>query len=225
MLHKSYRASYKSGDAATGEVTAIVSVFDNVDLMGDRVVKGAFLDTLESWRKSGDKIPMIWSHSWENPMNHIGGWDPDKAEEVEATDDHPAGLKLVGNADVNDGNPVADQVFKLMKSRRVREFSFAYEVIDEAKADDGSTELKALAIIEAGPTLKGANQETTLLAAKAMGKAEAIAEADDFKAMNERLDSLDARVSALEEPAEEEKAVPPEKRGADIHSYLRLLEI
>jgi hypothetical protein len=55
-----------------------------------------------------------------------------------------------------------------------------------------------------------------------MGKAEAIAEADDYKALNERLDSLDVRVSALEES--EKDAPPPEVKGADTYSYLRLLE-
>lgn len=165
-LHKSYGARFKtvkdSDGNDTGEVTAIVSVFGNVDVVGDRVVKGAFAKTLGEWKESGDPIPMVWSHDWSNPMSHIGEWDSSKAVETDE------GLELTGKVDLDSDNPIAKQAFHLMKSRRVREFSFAYDVNDEQKAEDGANELLDLGLIEAGPTLKGANSATRLLAAKAL---------------------------------------------------------
>lgn len=168
---KSYKATFKASKAAdgtpTGEVEALVSVFGNVDLVGDRVVKGAFAKTLEAWKATGDPIPLVWSHDWSNPMSHIGSWDAASAEE---TDD---GLLLKGQIDVGSGNPVADQVARLLADRRVKEFSFAYDIEKEKVAEDGANELLELNIIEAGPTLKGANPETELVLAKAMAELQA----------------------------------------------------
>ncbi len=140
-----------------GRVEAIVSVFGNVDLVGDRVVKGAFKKSIESWMKSGDAIPAIFSHDWADPFSHLG-----EVEYLEETDD---GLKATYTLDIDD-NPVAAQIYKLMKRRTLKEHSFAYDVKREKEADDGANELLELDIIEVGPTLKGANPSTELLAVK-----------------------------------------------------------
>lgn len=201
MLIKDVTASFKAvkDDAGkpTGEVTAIVSVFGNVDLVGDRVVKGAFADSLAEWKESGDPIPMLWSHDWSNPMSHIGSWDAAKAVETDE------GLELTGTVDIGSGNPIADQAFKLMSQRLVREFSFAYDVLDEAPAKDGANELLALSLIEAGPTLKGANSETRLLAAKALIAAEEAKAGRTISAKNEStlrdaVAALKSAISALD---------------------------
>lgn len=188
MLTKQYKTQLKlAKDAAgqpTGEVTAVVSVFGNVDVVGDRVVKGAFAKTLQSYKDSGDPIPMIWSHDWSNPMSHIGSWDASKAKETDE------GLELTGRVNINDGNPIADQAYKLMSSRLVREFSFAYDVLDEAKSADGANELLDLALIEAGPTLKGANNETRLVAAKALGKVGRSISAKNEQALRDALEAI-----------------------------------
>lgn len=150
------------GDAPgseAGTFEAIVSVFGNVDLGGDVVQPGAFEKSLAEWRSTGDPIPVIWSHDWEDPYAHIGGVDPNLAEETDA------GLKVVGTLDVQT-NPFAAQVYRLLKERRVKEFSFAYEVND-SEDKDGVRNLKDLSIIEVGPTLKGMNPATQLLAVKA----------------------------------------------------------
>jgi HK97 family phage prohead protease len=62
-------------DGATGKFAGYASVFGGVDLYGDTIVKGAFLDTL---RANG--LPkMFWNHDWDMP---IGKWD------VAREDDH-----------------------------------------------------------------------------------------------------------------------------------------
>ncbi|GAA4911297.1 HK97 family phage prohead protease [Streptomonospora salina] len=147
-----------------GQFKALVSVFGNEDSVGDVVIPGAFTDTLKAWETSGDPIPVIWSHDWRDPFSHIG-----HATEAEETDE---GLVVTGELDLAD-NAKAAQVHRLLKGRRVTQFSFAYDVEQGAFVEErdnpwgGHYELRKLTLHEVGPTLIGANQETELLAAKA----------------------------------------------------------
>jgi Caudovirus prohead serine protease len=69
------------------------------------------------------------------------------------------GLEVEYKLDI-DTNPKAAQIFRLLKERRVTEHSFAYDVLDERRAEDGANELLELDLIEVGPALKGANPAT-----------------------------------------------------------------
>jgi uncharacterized protein len=161
MKVKSAPFEVKAADSDTGTFEAIVSVFGNVDLIGDVVVPGAFKDSLTRWSEAGDPIPVVWSHAWDDPMSHIGV--------VEAAEERDDGLYVKGRLDVDD-NPIAKQVHKLLKRRSVKEFSFAYDVVEGGPAERDSEkvyELRELDLIEVGPTLKGMNPDTQLLAAKA----------------------------------------------------------
>jgi HK97 family phage prohead protease len=156
-------ASFKALSEKSGEFEALISVFGNVDLGGDRVVKGAFAKSLAKWEESGDPIPVYWNHQWDDPFANIGGIAPGDAKE---TDD---GLLVKGVLDMH--NPFAAQVHHLLSQRRVKEFSFGYQVVDSEKAKDGATDLLELDIFEGGPTLKGMNPATQLIAAKAYDEA------------------------------------------------------
>lgn len=176
MKHKSCSAQFKALDEEKGTFEAIVSVFGNVDLIGDRVVKGAFTKSLEKWKASGDPIPVIWSHMWNNPAAHIG-----KTVSAEETDE---GLSVKGQLDLE--HPFAAKVFKLLKERRVKEFSFAYDVNEEKyNKEDKANDLLDLELIEVGPTLKGMNPETQLVAAKAMLDEEDPTEALEKSVLNQ----------------------------------------
>lgn len=158
---KSARAEIKAvKDAPVGTFEAIVSVFGNVDMGGDRVVKGAFADTLAEWKASGDPIPVIWSHEWDDPKSHIGY--------VEQAEERDEGLYVKAVLDV-ENNDRAAYVARLLKERRVREFSFGYftkEYEDVEDPDYGTVrELKAVDLFEVGPTLLGMNPDTVLLEA------------------------------------------------------------
>jgi HK97 family phage prohead protease len=159
MKTKTYTAQVKAADDGDeGTFEALVSVFGNVDHAGDRVMPGAFAKSLQRWNESGDPIPVVFSHRWDDLDAHIG-----KVLDAEETDD---GLWVKAQLDIGD-DPSAAKVHRLLKDRRIREFSFAYDVHDEAKASDGANELLELDVIEVGPTLKGMNEETQLLGAKA----------------------------------------------------------
>lgn len=157
MKTKTYQATVKAlDDDEAGTFEALVSVFGNVDHAGDRVVKGAFQKSLARWEESGDPIPVVFSHRWDDLDAHIG-----KVLTAEETDD---GLLVTAQLDITD-DPAAAKVHRLLKERRIKEFSFAYDVLDE-KTQNGANELLELDVIEVGPTLKGMNAETVLVGAK-----------------------------------------------------------
>jgi HK97 family phage prohead protease len=170
MLTKTCSARIKAAGAsdgiAEGEFKALVSVFGNKDSYGDIVVPGAFKDTLAAWDAKGDPIPVYWSHQMRDPDYCIG--------EVITAAETADGLEIHGRLDIASTTSKAPQVYELMKSRRVTQFSFSYDVIDgawvEQKQADGSTdywyELRAVDLFEAGPTPIGANRATELLAVK-----------------------------------------------------------
>lgn len=156
-----------NGDA--GRVEAIVSIFNNVDLVGDRVMPGAFAKSIKEWKASGDPVPVVFSHEWGDLWSHIG-----QVDELEET---PKGLRAVYTLDIAD-NPAAAQTYKLLKRRTLKEHSFAYDVVNERRAKDGANELTELRLIELGPTLKGANPDTELVAVKAALDAQEKAESE-----------------------------------------------
>jgi HK97 family phage prohead protease len=159
MDKQAFRSEIKALDdeRSVGKVTALVSVFNNEDYQGDRVVPGAFTTSIEKWKASGDQVPVIFSHDWGDLWAHIGVVD-----DMKETD---RGLLVDYTLDIAD-NPAAAQVYRLMKRRTLKEHSFGYNVIRERAGKDGINELLELDIIEVGPTLKGANPETELLAVK-----------------------------------------------------------
>lgn len=178
MKVKSAPVSIKAvGDDGTFE--ALVSVFNNVDSYGDVMMPGAFADVLGG----PDPIPVIWSHQWGNPDAHIG-----IVEEAEERGiGGKAGLWVRGRIDTDDDSPTARQVLKLLKARRVRQFSFAYDVADGGwgeREEKSVYEIRKVGnLYEVGPTLVGANQETDLLSSPAaIAKAVTAARGESFAA-------------------------------------------
>lgn len=206
MHTKSFAASVKADQTGdTGEFEAIVSVFGNVDSVGDVVFPGAFADSIDSWKASGNPIPVIWSHQWGDPESHIGEVT-DVAELLPGDGRLPDDLKSFGGLWIkgrNDlGEPRATKVHRLLKGRRVTQFSFAYDILDAKENAYGGLDLLKLGITEVGPTLRGANQGTDLITAKAA--AMAITKADT-RALAKARDLIDgvlaAAAGSTDEPA------------------------
>lgn len=149
---------FKALDDGKGQFEAVVAVFGNVDLGGDRIVKGAFADSLKTWEAKGRPIPVVFSHDWANLDAHIG-----EVLEAKETDQ---GLWVKAQLDMDD--PPAAKVFRMMKRGTLAEFSFAYDIVDE-KLQNGANELLKLEIIEVGPCLKGMNPATELVSVKSDG--------------------------------------------------------
>lgn len=143
-----------------GQFTAVVSVFNTVDSVGDVVLPGAFKDSLSKWATKGSPLPVVWSHDWSDPFSHIG-----YVTEAKETD---TGLQVKGQLDLE--NPKAKQVYNLLKGGRVRNWSFAYD-IDQARPGERNgksvQELHQLSVHEIGPTLVGAHKDTDTVDVKA----------------------------------------------------------
>ncbi|MET9604503.1 HK97 family phage prohead protease [Streptomyces sp. NPDC006512] len=145
------KAAEQNGD--TGTVTALVSVFGNEDSVGDVVLPGAFQKSLDDWQGSGNSMPVLWSHRMDDPNMVIG--HVTKAEET------AEGLQVTAQLDLD--SPNGAQVYKLLKGRRIKNWSFAYDVKSGGFAErDGRKvyELRELKLHEVSPCIIGANQET-----------------------------------------------------------------
>jgi HK97 family phage prohead protease len=143
-----------------GVFEAIVAAY-NLDSVGDKISPGAFAETLAEWKGRGDPIPVLWSHMSHDPEYHIG--------EVLEAEERPEGLWVKARVDTDPGTKAA-QVYRLLKGRRVTQFSFAYDIEEgswvEQKDGPGYYELRKLKLYEVGPTLIGANQATELIDVK-----------------------------------------------------------
>jgi HK97 family phage prohead protease len=204
------KAAGEADGLQPGQFTAIVSVFGNEDSVGDVVIEGAFTDTLAEWAVKGDPIPVLWSHDWGDPFSHIG-----VVVEAKETSE---GLLVTGQIEDLDTNPTAAQVYRLLKGRRVTQFSFAYDVQEGAWVEPEDAwpyyELRKLKLYEVGPCLVGANQETELLAAKAADIARGLKEGRVLAAKHyERLQEAHAAIGDVLAAAEPQKTTAP--KGAD----------
>jgi phage head maturation protease len=174
--------AFKADTAAgiTGGFEAIVSVFNNVDSMGDVVMPGAFTDTLAEWKSSGDPIPVLWSHRMDDPRFSIGTvldaaeLEPGDSRIPDWADEwlkNNGGLWVKGQIHTgDDATDVAAAAHKLLKQRLVKQFSYAYDIIDagwETVGGQDAYALRTLKLFEVSPTQIGANNLTQLLGAKA----------------------------------------------------------
>lgn len=177
-VKKVYPAHFKILDEDKGIVEQYVSVFGNVDWIGDRVMPGFFADTLAEFKAEDAPIPVIYSHQWDNLDSWIG--ETMEAEEVLPGDERlperlkeHGGLRTVYRLFLDE--PVARKVLKLVKRKLLRQASFAYDVEQEQTGEDGANELLKGRLIEVGPTLRGMNELTDVVSAKA-----AVEELDDL---------------------------------------------
>jgi HK97 family phage prohead protease len=165
-----------------GQFTALASVFNNVDSVGDVVMPGAFADDLKAWSASGDPIPLLWGHQMQDPNMNLGK----VLEAVETS----AGLQIKAELDI-DHNPNAAQVYRLLKGKRVSKMSFAYDVQDGAPAErDGKDvyELRKLKLHEVSVVQVPANPAASIQQVKAA--------ADRRKALLKDTESIDPELAA-----------------------------
>lgn len=201
-----------------GEFIALAAVFDNIDSYGDRIIRGAFAETLEQWASSGDPIPVIWQHNWSDPNAHIG-----YVLEARETSE---GLWYKGKLDIED-NPFALQVYRLMKGRRVTQQSFGFDVIDgRSVTEEGRDvfEITRVHLYEVGPCLVGVNQATNLLDIKS---APAAGPTSSAPASASAANSGQAASSASESASVPSGSVPdpsPASKGISPASALLLVE-
>lgn len=153
----------KAANADEGILEAIVSVFNNVDSVGDRVLPGFFDQSLKS------KLPKgVWMHDWNAPV----------AKTLEARELYPndpllpESLKGLGGlyvkAKFNQNTQRGREAFSDIKEGIIDEFSIGYTIDEDRIAPDGARELVKGTLFEWSPVLFGANSATAMISAKGL---------------------------------------------------------
>jgi HK97 family phage prohead protease len=132
------------------------------DAYGDVVAKGAFADTIAEWKASGNVLPGLYGHRMDDPDYFVAS-ALDMGE-----DDH--GWWVKGQFDLE--SPKGPQVYRLAKGRRLNQLSFAFDTIESGniELEDGreAWELRKLKVYEFSFVPVGANQDTSIVAIKAL---------------------------------------------------------
>lgn len=143
----------------TRELEGHGSVFGNVDLGGDVVIRGAFKSVLAEAKKSGDMPGMYWMHDPSRPM---GVW-----HEM-AEDDR--GLYVKG--EIAD-TPLGNEIHALMKLGAVRKLSIGYKAGETAYDRDGNRMLKTIEVLrDVSPVSYAMNPLAKISAVKAQCSAD-----------------------------------------------------
>ena len=148
----------KAADGHEGRFSALVSVWDVVDRVGDRMMAGSFTETLRKWRDRGKRIPVVWSHQTDSPDTVIGSADPQDVRET------TSGLQVDGILDIAD-NPLARRAFELLKNGTVTGWSFGY-IPKKQRRRNGANEVHEVDLLELGPTVSPVNAATATLGVK-----------------------------------------------------------
>jgi HK97 family phage prohead protease len=106
-----------------GTFKGYASVFGNVDSYGEIVMPGAFTESIQRIKDSGDPLPVLWQHRSSEP---IGGSD--------LLSEDTKGLATDGWL-LKDDIPQASIAHVLMKRRVVKGLSIGY-FVDESSVDE-----------------------------------------------------------------------------------------
>ncbi len=152
-----------------GTVEAYVSVFNNVDYVGERILPGFFADTIGESAKTQKPLPaVLWSHNvWDVPIGITT-----EAEEVlpynailPADIRQLGGLRVVGkfNMDVQ----LAREAFSSIVFGSLRKYSIGYYVlVDQYDRETGIVDLIKGDWVEWSPVNFAANDMTETVGAK-----------------------------------------------------------
>lgn len=146
-----------------GQFVVYPSTFTRTpDAYGDVVAPGAFAEGIQARKDQGAVLPGLFGHRMDDPDFYVA-YAIDEGE-----DEH--GWWVKGQFELDD--PKAAKVYRLVKGRRLRELSFAYDVLDEGvvQIDDGqkANELRKLDVHEFSFVPIGANRDTSVVAVKSI---------------------------------------------------------
>lgn len=143
-----------------GIVEAVVSVYNNIDSVGDRIKHGAFAESLQK------KLPkVVWMHDWNAPVAKTL-----EANELEAGDERlPEEVRNLGGLllkmKFNKNTQRGREAFSDIKEGIIDEFSIGFSIEQENNTGD-IREIEKGRLYEASPVLYGANPETRVVDVK-----------------------------------------------------------
>lgn len=161
MFKKDYSVQFKATDDDGGHIVAYAATFDKEpDSYGDVIAPGAFKNTIDEWKKSGNVIPLLFGHRTDDPSMNIGG--------VDSIEEDEHGLRIEATFDKD--SDTAQYVRRLVLEKRLSKLSFAYDVIDEGTItlDDGRkvNELREIKLYEVSLVPIPANGHAEVVEAK-----------------------------------------------------------
>ena len=171
----------KGVSADLGVVDAVVSVFNNIDTVGDRILPGAFAKSIA---RKGPKI--VWMHDWGAPV----GKTLDAKELMPGDTELPPEIRELGglrlkmqfNLETQRGR----EAFSDIKAGIIDEFSIGFSIDKEHDAG-GVREIEEVTLYEASPVLYGANPETRLIGTKSGLNEHVLGVGDECLAVANRL--------------------------------------
>jgi HK97 family phage prohead protease len=156
-MHRKYVEATEVTTLGEGEMLAYASTFHNVDKHGDRVMPGAFTDTVARI-KGGASIPLVWGHDVHgSPQNIVG--------DITDADQTSEGLRVFARFDLED--PVARKAWRLVRNGRIDKLSIGYRVPSGGERRvAGVNELHKVDVHEVSLVLMPANDRARVLAVK-----------------------------------------------------------
>jgi HK97 family phage prohead protease len=145
------------------------SIFGNVDSYGEKVVAGAFGESLARHKREGTKPLLLWQHDSFSP---IGIWE-DLAED---------GKGLWGKGRLLPGVKAADEALILLKAGAVQGLSIGYREV-ETEPDGNTRLLKKLDLLEISIVSFPANRRARVETVKSIldaGKLPSVREFEEF---------------------------------------------
>lgn len=138
-----------------GMFEGYASVFNVLDKHEDRVMPGAFRESIEDWQSKGRMPPMLWSHDREEP---IGPWLEMEEDDV--------GLRVKGQLLIDDITR-ARSVHALMRHKVIGGLSIGF-IAREVRWDEKTMErdLIKVDLMEVSPVTFPSNTAAMVLAVK-----------------------------------------------------------
>lgn len=160
MEHKGFAFEVKEV-TAEGTIEGYAAVFGNVDRGGDKILPGAFVESLRKAAQQGQTVKMLFNH---DPNQPIGVWE-DLAEDAKG---------LWGKGRLVMEVPKAQEVHALLKAKALGGLSIGY-VTDESDWDGNVRLLKSVQLYEVSPVTFPMNERAKISSVKsAEGAAEII---------------------------------------------------
>lgn len=131
------------------------SVFGNRDSYGEKVMPGAFVESLARHKREGTSVLMLYQHDGYEP---IGVWE-DLAEDAKG---------LWGRGRLVMGVRRAEETYKLLKAGALRGLSIGYREV-EVEPDGNDRLLKKLDLLEISPVSFPANRRARVDTVKSAG--------------------------------------------------------
>lgn len=138
----------KEVNGDTGSFTGYASTWGNVDAYGERVMPGAFTESLVAHKQRGSSVKMFWQH---DPSQPIGRWT-DIAEDKK-------GLYVAGQLNLKVQRAV--ETHALLMGGDIDGISIGYRIV-QAEDNDGVFELQKVDLVECSIVSMPANTRATV---------------------------------------------------------------